>query len=102
MGTVLLLSFLKWKTQTRPVWGLVLGQSPTTNPSVYPLCDDPVRLPPSVPSAAVREADGQQRHSSDNMSEGFHVGVQEKSVMGGEGGCVALCVFSKGRFGFNV
>lgn len=69
---------------------------------VYPLCDDPVWLPPSVPSATVRKADGQQRHSSDNVSEGFHVGVQEKSVMGDEGGCVALCVFSKGQFGFNV
>ena len=30
---------------------------------VYPLCDDPVRLPASVPSVTVREADGQQRRS---------------------------------------
>lgn len=69
---------------------------------VYPLCDDLVRLPPSVPSATVRKAGGQQCHSSDNVSKGFHVGVQEKSVMGDEGGCGALCVFSKGQFGFNV
>lgn len=38
----------------------------------------------------------------DNVSEGFHVGVQEKSVMGDEGGCLALCVFSKGHLNFNV